>query len=67
MNDSIGERLGVMGVEEIKAHPFFAGINWKTIRNKASPNIPKIANEEDTKYFEEFPEESPWVTHNGAR
>jgi hypothetical protein len=26
------ERLGMNGVEEIKAHPFFAGINWNRLR-----------------------------------
>jgi hypothetical protein len=26
------ERLGINGVEEIKAHPFFAGIQWSKLR-----------------------------------
>lgn len=26
------DRLGVNGVEEIKAHPFFAGINWSKLK-----------------------------------
>jgi hypothetical protein len=26
------DRLGVNGVEEIKAHPFFTGINWQKLR-----------------------------------
>jgi hypothetical protein len=29
-----------MGVEEIKAHPFFAGTDWKNIRNTKAPNVP---------------------------
>ena len=43
-----------MGVEEIKAHPFFAGVDWKHIRVKKAPNVPQLASEIDTKYFEEF-------------
>jgi serine/threonine kinase 38 len=27
-------RLGVNGVNEIRAHPFFAGIDWKNLRSK---------------------------------
>jgi len=26
-------RLGAGGVHEIKAHPFFKGLDWKNIRN----------------------------------
>ena len=26
------DRLGINGVEEIKAHPFFAGISWSKLR-----------------------------------
>lgn len=35
------ERLGVNGAEEIKAHPFFAGVNWENIREENAPNIPE--------------------------
>ncbi len=52
-----------MGVEEIKAHPFFAGVDWKNIRTKKAPNIPELQSDIDTKYFEDFKEEEPWVDH----
>jgi serine/threonine kinase 38 len=54
------ERLGINGVEEIKAHPFFAGVDWKRIRDKKSPNIPELKSEIDTSNFDKFDEEEPW-------
>jgi serine/threonine protein kinase len=36
------KRLGSMsGAEEIKAHPWFEGINWALLRNETPPYIPK--------------------------
>ncbi len=29
-------------VDEIKAHPFFRGINWETIRQEKAPFIPQV-------------------------
>lgn len=37
------ERLGINGVEEIKAHPFFAGVDWKRVRDKKAPNVPEVS------------------------
>lgn len=37
------ERLGIHGVQEIKAHPFFAGISWKNIRETRAINIPNVS------------------------
>ncbi|MCQ2818056.1 MAG: hypothetical protein MJ252_12390, partial [archaeon] len=53
-------RLGINGVEEIKAHPFFKGIDWDNIRNTKAPFIPDLKNDWDTKYFDQFEEEEPF-------
>ena len=57
----IDTRLGVNGVEEIKAHPFFFGIDWRNIRNKKSVWIPEIKSETDCAFFDKFEEEEPWL------
>lgn len=44
-------RLGRNGVEEIKAHPFFYGVNWQGIRDEASPHVPQLKSITDTSYF----------------
>lgn len=62
------ERLGINGVQEIKFHPFFSGIDWKRIRSKEAPFIPSLSRPEDTKYFDEFEEEEAWwVPENNPR
>ena len=37
------ERLGVNGIGEIKAHPFFKEIDWKNIRSRPPPFVPKVS------------------------
>ena len=54
------ERLGINGASEIKAHPFFFGINWRNIKNMKPPFIPEIDDSKDTKYFDNYEEEEPW-------
>ena len=54
------QRLGINGVEELKAHPFFRGVNWDNIRDTVAPNIPQLKHPEDTSGFDEFPEIDPW-------
>jgi serine/threonine-protein kinase RIM15 len=53
------ERLGsnkdeqfANGGEEIKAHPWFAGLNWDTLREDEASFIPISDNPEDTEYFD---------------
>ena len=60
MINNSNERLGKNGIEEIKAHPFFKGIDWDNIRNTKAPFIPAIKNDYDTKYFDHFEVEEPF-------
>ena len=58
-------RLGVNGAGEIKAHPFFKGINWNHIKETlVPPFIPELKNNYDTKYFDEFEEDEPFYPIN---
>ena len=38
----------------IKAHKFFAGVDWGTLSTGAAPHLPNICSETDTQNFEEF-------------
>ena len=60
MINSSDERLGKNGIEEIKRHPFFKGIDWDNIRSTKAPFIPELENDYDTKYFEKFEIELPF-------
>ena len=63
----LDERLGVNGVEEIKVHPFFAGVDWKRIRDKKAPNIPELKSDIDTSNFDKFEEEEPWYVEDSSK
>jgi serum/glucocorticoid-regulated kinase 2 len=55
------ERLGVNGGEEIKAHPFFSGMDWAAMMRKEIPPPfkPQISSEHSVENFDaEFTEES---------
>ena len=46
------QRLGMHGdAEEIKAHPFFKGVDWNTIRQMEAPFIPNLSSITDTRFF----------------
>ena len=54
-------RLGRNGIDEIKAHPFFDGVNWENLRdNKKPPYIPQISSEISNENFDQFDEEDPF-------
>ena len=52
--NSPNERLGKNGVDEIKKHKFFDGLDWDNLRELQAPFIPELKNEYDTKYFDNF-------------
>ena len=55
------KRLGKNGADEIKAHPFFKGVDWENVRSTMKPPfVPDIKNDYDTKYFETFEEVEPF-------
>eukprot|EP00047_Mylnosiga_fluctuans_P016944 m.57603 g.57603 ORF g.57603 m.57603 type:complete len:481 (-) comp6842_c0_seq4:388-1830(-) len=49
-------RLGTGGLDEIKAHPFFASVQWANIRNTTAPIDPRVRAIDDTSNFDDFPE-----------
>ena len=54
------KRLGVNGADEIKAHPFFKGLNWDNILKLNPPFIPKLKNDYDCHYFDTYKEIEPF-------
>ncbi|KAJ2557148.1 hypothetical protein EV175_001519 [Coemansia sp. RSA 1933] len=40
-----------IGLAEIKAHPFFAGVDWAGIRTFEAPFVPRLSSPDDTSNF----------------
>lgn len=65
------ERLGSEqngGMAAIKSHPFFASVQWETIRQQEAPFEPELESETDSKYFDDFshcPDPSPITPFGG--
>jgi len=55
LNPDASQRLGHNGAQEVKAHPFFDGINWNTLLQESREDIfvPQLDNPEDTSYHED--------------
>ncbi|KAM7335715.1 hypothetical protein ACRRTK_006192 [Alexandromys fortis] len=49
-------RIGNGGVEEIKGHPFFEGVDWGHIRERPAAIPIEIKSIDDTSNFDDFPE-----------
>lgn len=46
------KRLGANGADEVKAHPFFAGIDWDKVTTTEAAFIPQVTDPESTDYFD---------------
>ncbi|XP_022891810.1 serine/threonine-protein kinase 38-like [Olea europaea var. sylvestris] len=63
---NVNQRLGSKGADEIKAHPWFKGIDWDRIYHVEAAFIPEVKNELDTQNFEKF-EESNIQAHTSSK
>eukprot|EP00262_Sarcandra_glabra_P006286 TRINITY_DN1842_c0_g1_i1.p1 TRINITY_DN1842_c0_g1~~TRINITY_DN1842_c0_g1_i1.p1 ORF type:complete len:545 (+),score=90.63 TRINITY_DN1842_c0_g1_i1:266-1900(+) len=52
----VDTRLGTRGVGEIKAHPWFRGIEWDMLYEMEAAYKPVVSGELDTRNFEKFDE-----------
>lgn len=50
-------RLGASGIDELKCHPFFDGLDWDDIRSEKAPYMPPLKGDEDCQHFDHFDEE----------
>lgn len=54
-------RLGNLrsGAKDIRRHPWFRGIDWAALEKKQlrPPMVPKAASEDDTSYFDQYPDD----------
>lgn len=48
---SAEQRIGRHGADEIKKHPFFAGVDWNSLRSIDAPFKPQLKSITDTSYF----------------
>lgn len=62
----VDDRLGTQGVQDIKAHPFFAGVRWDDLHATRAPYIPRVDHELDTQNFERFDEDAAMASPSGG-
>ncbi|XP_074576251.1 uncharacterized protein LOC141832760 [Curcuma longa] len=58
---NVEHRLGTKGAHEIKAHPWFRGIQWERLYRMEAAFKPEVNDELDTQNFEKFEETSAAV------
>lgn len=54
-------RIGINGIDEIKSHPFFNGINWDSLRQSKAPIIPVVTSPTDTQNFDHYEDDNKFV------
>ena len=59
----VDDRLGTHGIDELKQHPFFKGINWNSLYESTAPYRPALQHELDTQNFEQYDDDEM----NGGR
>jgi len=47
-----------MTFAQLKAHPFFEGVDWKTIRDNEAAIVPVVSSETDSSNFDQFEEQT---------
>lgn len=52
LNVDVSQRLGVNGAAEVKAHPFFNGVEWDKVATSEPAFIPQVTDPESTDYFD---------------
>lgn len=56
-------RIGTTGIQEIKSHKFFKGVDWEHIRDRPAVIPVSIKSIDDTSNFDEFPDvDLKWPT-----
>ncbi|XP_041661154.1 serine/threonine-protein kinase LATS1 [Cheilinus undulatus] len=61
------DRLGKNGADEIKAHPFFRGIDFSSdLRQQMAPYIPTIAHSTDTSNFDPVDPDKLWSSDSDS-
>ncbi|PRW59736.1 serine threonine- kinase tricorner-like [Chlorella sorokiniana] len=65
----VEERLGSHGgASELRAHPFFAGLDWKSLFEQRPPYRPAVEHELDTQNFEQYEDDgATGLTPGGSR
>ncbi|EYU32562.1 hypothetical protein ABFS82_14G026400 [Erythranthe guttata] len=59
---NVEQRLGTRGADEIKAHPWFRGVDWNRLYQMKAAFIPEVNDEMDTQNFEKFEEPDSQAT-----